>query len=157
MTGFVDVLRFVNLFAAAILTGSLAFEFVVVVPSLKRFDPETGARVHKVMLGFLPDLLLPPAGGIASVSVLLLLVLHSHLTSTQTLLYAIGAVFWIALGYSTFVISRPVNKRIGAWDLDAETHAEYPEVLSGFQRIHAFRTAVGILGMTFFILANVAG
>lgn len=156
MTVFIGALQFINIFFGAILVGSLAFEFVVVVPAFKRLPPDMGARVHKVVLGVLPDYLLPPSAAISAVALALLLIFHSHLRSQQTVIYVLGLIFALALGISTFAISRPVNKRINSWDLATESHPEYPATLLSFQRIHAFRTTVGLIALALFILGAIA-
>lgn len=156
MTVFIGVLQFINLFFSALLVGSLVFEFVVVVPAFKQMPPELGARAHKAVLGYLPDYLLPPSAGISMSALAVLLILHTHLRSQQTVLYSIGFVYALALGISTFAISRPVNKRINDWDLDSETHPEYPETLLSFQRIHMFRTGSGLMALACFVWAAVA-
>jgi len=154
MTAVVHAIRFVNVFFAAIVTGTLVFEFMVVVPTLKQFPAAMGARVHKTMLGSLPDRYMPLSGALAGIAGLLLLLFHSHATTLSTVFTAIGFVCWLVLFVSTFVFSRRTNMMIGGWSLD-EPHDDYPQILQGWGRLHALRTTAGFLGLLAFVVAIV--
>jgi hypothetical protein len=155
VTTWVDVLRFVNLFAAGILVGSLIFEFLVLIPGLNQLPLKEAARAHQVLLGHLPDRFMPLSGMLASISGIALLVLSYDVTPTAKVLYAVGTIAVIVLIVGTFVYSRPINKVIADWPIES-LPADYQQMRKAWDRLHLVRTLAGVISFGCYIVGAIA-
>jgi hypothetical protein len=111
ITGATGWLTLVNLFFSGIASGALAFEFLVIVPAMRRQPAHLSALIHRLVLGELdlPMRVLPPASMLSGFTGLALVFAKSDPSTAYTTLYVIGFAAMATMGISTATLSHPIN------------------------------------------------
>ena len=151
-----DVLRVINLVAAALMAGGQTFCLVAVLPALPLWPPAMGARVHADALTDRPDRVMKVAGIVSVVTALALVVILA--TSGGTAELVATAAGLAAAVASSVVSSRewPINEEIKSWG-QAPNLARYAEVRPIWDRRHVLRTWLSLGAFVCFALAAVIG
>jgi hypothetical protein len=151
------VLRFINLFAAAIVAGGQTVVLLVIVPTKRSFEPRVSVLVHNAMLGHQIDYFMKPSGivsGVTAITLLVLGIFGPNQVSPVSLVFTVLGL----LGTGGVVItSRFFNVRTNAmmatWSLDAIPE-NYPEVRKRWDLVHTIRASCGVLAFSCYTIAT---
>ena len=149
-----DVLRFVNLFCAALSTGGLVMVFMVIAPILRRWPAHLSVPLHQAV-DKLPDVYMRPATAISGLAAIVLLILHPDFQRATTWLTLVGLLGSIGIAFTSELFNIPVNRIIRSWTVDA-IPADYPQLRRRWDRYNAIRTSCSVLAMVCYIGAALA-
>jgi hypothetical protein len=155
----VQILRFINLFAAALVAGGQVCVLLVIMPTKRRFATRDSVLVHNAMLGHQIDYYMKPSGitsGLSAIAILLLGGLIGRLLPAS-------AIYFYLLGLlgtgGVVILSRffnvPTNAMMSQWSLDAIPD-NYPDVRRRWDLVHTIRACCGVLGFVGYTLAALA-
>jgi hypothetical protein len=151
-----EVLRVVNLVAAALMAGGQVFCLVAVLPALPLWPAAMGARVHADALTDRPDRVMKVAGIVSVLTALALVVLL--VASGRTAELVATAAGLAAAVASSLVSSRewPINEEIKSWGQEPNL-GRYAELRPIWDRRHALRTWLSLAAFVCFAIAAVLG
>ena len=151
-----EILRFVNLFAAAIVAGGQVYVFRVIMPVKKRFDDRTAILVHNAMLGHQTDHYMKPAGIISAFAALVIVVLAVagmvRLPMISIVFMCIGILGTVGVALLSRYVNVPTNAMMANWSLD-NIPQNYPEIRARWDFVHTLRVLCGVTAFTFYLLA----
>jgi hypothetical protein len=150
MTLILQVLHFANIFAAALVAGGLVFVLMVIVPAKRALPPRPSVEVHLAMLCGQPDRYMKPLGIISGLLAIVLVVLLREATPVKVAPLLVGLVGSLGVFITSHFFNVQTNRQIESWSLDA-LPANYPEVRNRWDRVHAIRTAAGLLALAGYI------
>lgn len=140
----IQVLRFINISAAAIGAGGLLMVLMVIVPAKRAMDPRQSVLIHLAMLCRQPDRFMKPAGIIAGLSGLALLVLIRSYTPLAVALLVVGLVGTLGVVSCSHFFNVKTNALIESWTPET-VPPNYPDVRNTWDRVHTIRTIAGLL------------
>jgi hypothetical protein len=159
-----DWLELFNLLFAGLAAGSLAFEFLVLVPVMQRSPRDISALIHHTVLGKdqLPSRLLPPSAVAASLTAIAALIVKSHPSSGFTVLLIVGLGLMALMGLGTALVSMPMNLAIARWPQESfatpeAVPADYEPLRARWDRAMAWRTLLGVAAFVCFIAGALSG
>ena len=156
------ILRFVNLFAAAVVAGGQIYVFRVVMPVKKNFDDRSSIQMHNAMLGHQTDHYMKPAGIISFLTALALVALAlvamavagvTPLPTISIVLLCIGMLGTTGVALLSRYRNVPTNAMMLTWSLD-DIPQNYHEVRARWDLVHTFRVICGVTAFTFYLLAT---
>jgi hypothetical protein len=151
----ISVLRFVNIVSAGVLGGGQLLVLRVIVPVKREWSTDLSVRVHQAMLHDLPDSYLLPAGAISGVTGALLLLFQRNRTALGTLCYLLGLVGSAGVAVTSERFNKPTNRMILGWRPE-DIPANYPQIRDRWDRVHAVRTASGMLSFLAYLVAGLS-
>jgi hypothetical protein len=158
-TAVLQVLRFINLFAAAIVAGGQIYVFMVLIPTKRQFATPVSVQVHNAMLGHQTDRYMKPAGLVSGISALVILVLawagYYHLATSSIVFTFIGLAGTLGVAITSRYFNVPTNAMMLTWSLD-NIPAEYPQIRGRWDLVHTIRMSCGVLAFTAYLLATLA-
>ena len=153
MATLVDIIRFVNVFTAAITCGGLVMVGMAVYPAMKTFQPVITAQMHRA-IDLLPDAYMRPSTVTSTVSAILLLLLRSHLTPASTALTAVGLLGSLGVILDSEFFNVPINRIVHSWSYDYAP-PEYPQMLARWGRFHWVRTTCSLVALSCYLIAAI--
>jgi len=154
MATVIDVLRFINIFFAAIATGTLVMVLLALIPMVGSMSPGVGLQVHH-RIDPLIDRFNPPSVIISAVAAALILLLDAARTSTTVFLYVVGILGSIGIAVTSLGFNMRINRSIRAWSVDAVPE-EYGPTRERWNRFHLVRTVSSVLALSCYIIAVLA-
>lgn len=151
-----DVLRVINLVAAAFVAGGQMFCKIAVLPAMPGWPPAMSARVHADALTDRPHRFLRVCGATAlltgAVLTALLAVNHQMLPLVPT------AIAFAVTAASSFVSTKewPINEEIKSWGQEPKLD-RYAELRRTWDRRHVIRTWLSLAAFVGFAIAAVLG
>lgn len=147
-----DLLRFVNLFCAAIAAGTFVTVLLALIPIVDRLTPSMGLQVRQG-LDPLVDRYNPPAVAAAMLTALAILAVRDDLTRVATVLYLVGVAGMGGVAVMSLGFNMRINRLLAGWSPEA-VPAEYKPVLQRWNRYHRVRTGFGLVALGSFIAAT---
>jgi uncharacterized membrane protein len=144
MAPLIQILRFINISAAAVGAGGLLMVLMVIVPAKRAMDARQSVLIHLAMLCGQPDRFMKPAGITAGLSGVVLLILLRNHTPAEIALLAVGLVGSLGVVSFSHFFNVKTNALIQSWSPET-VPPNYPEVRNTWDRIHTVRTAAGLL------------
>jgi uncharacterized membrane protein len=129
---------------AAQLAGGMMLVLVVLVLAIRRVGGELGIRLH---LGFdhYVDRFLPPFAGLAVLSGAGAIAFHD-LDSGAAAVAVAGLVAVVAAALMSHLLNRPINKTLASFE-PGTVPPGYAALRTRWDRLHAARTAVALVGL----------
>ncbi len=159
MDSFIQGLRFINLFAAALVAGGQICVLLVIIPTKRRFAPRDSVLVHNAMLGHQIDYYMKPSGitsGVTAIAILLLAgLIGRSLPASSVMFYFMGLAGTAGVVICSRYFNVPTNLMMAQWSLDA-IPANYPDIRRRWDLVHTIRASCGALGFTGYLLATLA-
>jgi uncharacterized membrane protein len=152
VSNLVSIIRFINMFSAAITCGGLVMVGMAVYPAMKTFQPVITAQMHRA-IDLLPDAYMRPSTITSTATALLLLVLRSHLTPTSTALTAVGLLGSLGVILDSEFGNVPINRIVRGWPYDYAP-PEYPQILARWGIFHWVRTTCSLVALTCYLIAG---
>jgi hypothetical protein len=152
MTFVVDALRFVNVFAAAIVGGGLVAILLVVVPVKRTLPARQSVEIHLAMLGHQIDRYMKPSGILSGLTGLALLGLLPEHTLARVVPLVLGLLGTVGVVITSRYFNVRSNRAMAGWNLDALPPG-YPEWRDRWDRIHAIRTSCGLVALASYLLS----
>jgi cobalamin synthase len=146
----VQVLRFINLLSAALITGSQVLVFAVVLPVMRRWSPEMALQTHRAMLAGAPDKYIVPSAVAAPLSAILIILLR-HRADVSSLFDVIGILAAAGVTLASVAFAEPLSRRIVGNAGDSA--GTYVAIQQRWDNVHAARTAAALLMAAAFIVA----
>jgi len=145
----VIALRDLAILLTGVVGGGQLLMLWVVSTAANRTPPAESLRLHQVIMSTdLPDRYIQPAGILSFITGAVLLAVGPRHAIDVTLI-VIGMASIIGIAILTRAVNRPINRRLGTWT-DANL-ADYPAERRRWDRSHAVRTALGMLGFAAYI------
>lgn len=154
MTTLLEVLRFINVFSAAIAAGTLVMVLVVLIPMVRKFSPRMGLELHQAMDPRV-DRYVPASVAVSGIAALLILVLQRNAPTVSTVFTIAGLLGTMGVGVVALGFNVRINRRIREWSVES-IPPEYREVRERWNAGHAVRTASGVLALAAYIIAALA-
>jgi uncharacterized membrane protein len=154
MTNVVHVLRFINIFCAAITCGGLVMVGMAVYPAMKQFEPKITAQIHRA-IDLLPDAYMRPSTIITGIAALLILILHTDLRLFTTVFTIIGLAGTLGIIITSEFFNVRINAVVHGWK-DDYVAPEYPQMLQRWGRFHWIRTTCSLVALVCYIIAGLA-
>lgn len=149
-----DVLRFVNLFSAAIGAGGLAMVLVALVPAKRHLATGPAVDLHQYTTPLI-DRYMPQSIAISLLSALLLLIVDFRGLRPATVATVIGAACTLGVSIVSVRFNFPINRTIAKWSVEA-VPAEYPTLRQRWDRLHLIRTAFAVVALACYIIGAIA-
>jgi len=150
----VNILRFINIFCAAITSGGLVMVLMGVYPAMRTFEPNFTARIHKA-IDLLPDAYMRPSTISSGVAALLILVFLRDRTLFVMTFTVIGLVGTLGIIITSEFFNVRINSVVRGWK-DNYVAPEYPQMLDTWHRFHIVRTSSSVLALGCYIIASLA-
>jgi hypothetical protein len=151
-----EILRFINLFAAAIVAGGQTYVYRVIMPVKKNLETRTSVEVHNAMLGHQTDHYMKPAGivsGLAAIAIVGLGLAQSPPMPVISVVFlCIGMVGTVGVALLSRYFNVPTNARMLTWSLD-NIPEDYPQVRARWDFVHTWRVTCGVTAFTFYLLS----
>lgn len=151
---FEDILRFINLASSGLTAGILVTVLVAVVPAMLELPDEMALR-YKQRFDPRIDHLNPPAGVLAFVSALLILLTADDLPSTAVAFTIVGIFGSLGVMAMSLGFNMRINRRMATWSTDAP-EAEFRGLIARWSTGHAIRTLFGVLGFAGYVIGVLA-
>lgn len=148
-----DVVRFVNLVCAGVVTGAVMMELAVLMPALRSTSHATLLEANRAIAPRARRYL-PILGAPATFSAAIAAFQH-ELGDTATILTLAGLAAWVAAVLVTFFAYLPVVNLMTRWESGVASD-EHASVLRRWASVHAFRTTLFVCGFAFFVAAALA-
>lgn len=145
-------LRYANILFIGIFAGGGLFGTYGLQAVLRTFEPREVIEIAGLLSPRI-ERLLPPAGGLATLTALALLVADRDL-DTAWLLTAVGAAVGILLVIGTIVFHFPINRRFQRHSLEAIPDDEYRVLFRRWARVGTANAVGGLVA--FVVLAAAA-
>ena len=151
-----DVLRVINLVAAAFVAGGQMFCRIAVLPAMPGWQPAMSARVHADALTDRPHRFLRVCGATALLTGAVLTALLAF--DRQWFPLVPTAVAFVATGVSSFISTKewPINEEIKSWGQEPQLEC-YAELRRIWDLRHHRRTWFSLAGFVGFAIAAVVG
>lgn len=150
-----QILRFVNVSTAALMSGGQLLVLMVIVPVKREWTIPLSVRVHQAMLHTLPDRYLLPSGIVSGITAVAILVIHRDLNALIVVLYLAGLLGSVGVAVTSERFNKPMNRIILGWT-EADIPPTYPEMRDRWDRVHAVRTLSGLLALVCYLIAALA-
>ena len=150
-----DALIFLNLLCCGIVTGTYAFEMMVVIPATSSVPDQLSAQIHGALFSHLPNRYMPWLAISAGISALALL-FFADVTDTGAVLYGVGSAAWAATSVILVGFSRPLDKQITDWARTQVPEGEYAAARKKWNRLMITRGPLGLLSFSCFIAASLS-
>jgi hypothetical protein len=148
----IGVLRFVNVFVAAIAAGTLTAMQVGLVPLVRSIPEGTGLAVRRAFEGRI-DRYEPVCVALSAATAICLLILGRGMTPRTRLLMAIGLAGSLAVGVTSLGWNNPIDHRMGP-SAEAPLPPEYASLREKWEKGHLVRTAAGVAALGCYIVAG---
>ncbi len=148
-----QALQFVNLFAAALVSGGQIFCLRALLPARQAWPPELGAKVHQDAMTVRPDSYIKPAAAIAMLTALLITGLEVTRPGPALVLSALASLGLIAVAVISVRWEFPINREINSWRGSAVPVDRYLTVRNTWDEKHLWRTIASTFALTCLILA----
>jgi hypothetical protein len=159
MDTLLQVLRFINLFAAALVAGGQVCVLLVIIPTKRRFAVRDSVLVHNAMLGHQIDYYMKPSGITSAVTAVIILLLGGLIAGvlprSAVSFYFVGLVGTGGVVILSRFFNVPTNRMMAEWSLDAIPD-DYPDVRRRWDLVHTVRAGCGVLAFTGYALATLA-
>lgn len=156
VTFLVVILRFVNLFAAALVAGGQVYVFRVVMPVKKSFDDRSAVQMHNAMLGHQTDHYMKPAGivsGLTAFAIVVLGITKTYpLPAISIVFLCIGMLGTLGVALLSRYFNVPTNAMMLNWSLDNIPN-DYHDIRTRWDLVHTFRVTCGVTAFTFYLLS----
>lgn len=156
MVALVEMLRFVNLLAAALVAGGQVYVYRVVMPVKRSFDTRTSVQVHNAMLGHQTDHYMKPAGivsGLTALAIMALGISGMHpLPPISIALTGIGFLGTLGVALLSRYFNVPTNAMMLNWSLE-NIPENYSDIRARWDLVHTFRVTCGVTAFVFYLLA----
>ena len=152
MTFALAVLRFINLFSAALIAGTQVLVFMVVLPVMRRWPPIMSLQTHQAMLFGTPDKYIVPSAIVCPLSAIVILLLR-HKPDLASLCDVIGVLAAAAVTIASVAFAEPLSRRIMALK-DASAPDGYAQIQQRWDKVHSVRTVAALLMTGAFIAAS---
>ena len=157
MTALTEVLRFINLLAAAVVAGGQICVLLVIIPTKRRFETCVSVMVHNAMLGHQIDYYMKPCGitsGLTAVLILALVGLRYYdLPGVSWVFYGIGMAGTMGVIVCSRFFNVVTNRMMAQWDLE-NIPDNYPEIRRKWDLVHTIRASCGTLAFTGYTIAT---
>ena len=154
MSTLIAVLRFSNIFSAAIATGTQVMVLFALIPVVRGLSPRVGLQLHQAIDPRI-DRYNPAAVAVSALTGVAILALHRNLSRLSAACYAVGLAGTLGVAVTSLRFNMRINRRLGGWSAEA-VPAEYRQVRERWNRFHALRTACGVLALGCFINAGLS-
>jgi hypothetical protein len=152
-------LRVINIYTAAVVAGGLVMAWKLIVFGLKELDQVTQVRVHQGMLFLTPDRFMQPCGLVAGVTAIAILVLQiqgdllsgSALLVVSALFMVLGLLGNVGVVVTSRYFGTRINAIIATWSLDA-IPPEYPAMRQKWDKTHFTRMCCGLVALLGYVL-----
>ncbi|HXG13237.1 MAG TPA: DUF1772 domain-containing protein [Gemmataceae bacterium] len=155
----VQLLRFVNVFAAAVVGGGQLCVLLVIVPTKRQFSTRTSVEVHNAMLGHQIDYYMKPSGitsGLTAIALILLGAFQAYpLPAVSLVFYGLGLLGTAGVVITSRYFNVPMNRMMLTWDLD-KIPENYPELRKRWDTVHTIRASCGLWGFACYLIAVLA-
>jgi flagellar motor component MotA len=147
-----EIVRFVNVVCAGLVTGAMLMELGVIMPSLRSVSDRALIELHQ---GMMPraSKYIPMFGALTSIAGVVTVFEHD-LSDTATVLTIAGLVAWIAAVLITYRFYLPVAVGLSASEVD--TVPERQHTMRRWHSIHLLRTVFFVAGFGLFVAAALA-
>ena len=151
-----DLLRFVNLFTWAIVSGVVVCVLMNAIPAMGRLTPAESVRVHQAMLTDLLDRYMPALNITSNVAAILILIFFFRdLTTVAIAFYAVGLVVGLLLSIPAAAYKIPTNRALAKLE-PGVVPADYAQTRQRWDRIHVVQTSAALVALACFIIAALA-
>jgi hypothetical protein len=163
------LLRFVNLFCSALLSGGLILTVVALRPAVVGLPVSVGVLAQRLVVSW-AVLYLPLCGALSAISAVFL-IKSGVLPNESVRFYKIGVGCTILIGLISLYVAGVLDREIGSWRIDivadertaqvsfADKQAPESRHISVWKNtwgaINAARTVAAVLALGCFIMANV--
>ena len=156
MTTLVLTLSTIGIIAAGILEGGLIMVGRMIAASANELPPPVSVRLHQAMLDGQPDAFMLPAGVIAGLSSVAILIIHHNLNAVSAAFYSVAVVGAVIVMIMSRFFNVATNLRIRG--MTAETiPAHYDEIRQTWTKVHGVRIFGGALALVGLTAATLAG
>lgn len=149
METFERVIRFLNIFCAAITSGGMVIVTIAVYPAMKQLEPAMGARIHRA-IDLRPDAYMRASVVTALVSGVLLL--WRGRTPATRAITAAGLLSNVGIMATSKIFCLPINQVVQSWP-DDYAAPEYPQLLSRWGTFHLVRTISSVVALIAYLAA----
>ncbi len=136
-------LRFINLFAAGIETGTELFVLRAVLPVIRRWSDAKSSEVHREILVHGAYSYILVVHLLARVTALLILILERGTGRLSRVFTAAGFLTGVGITILTLLRLFPINQAVTDTPRD-RVPEDYPRLREQWDRGHALRTAMGL-------------
>jgi len=146
----VIALRDLAILLSGVVGGGQLLMLWAVSTAANRMPPAESLRLHQeIMSTDLPDRYIQPAGIVSFFTGAVLIGLGPR-HALDVVLIVVGMASIVGIAILTRAVNRPINRELGTWT-EANV-AEYPAERRRWDRSHAVRTALGMLGFAAYIV-----
>jgi hypothetical protein len=150
----VAVLRLVNVVSVGLVSGAVAMELVLVLPTLRTVSDGALLEVHH---GMLPraSRYIPVLGAVGSITGAVVVFQHD-ISDGATILTLAGLASFVAAVLMTYRLYLPVAAGVSSWTAGAVPQATREATMSRWFRLHATRTVFFVGSFVLFAAAAIA-
>jgi hypothetical protein len=152
---FVEVLRFINLLLAGIVAGGQVLVLLTTTRVIRGLTPALAIQMHQAILDDHADKHMPPAAFIATLSALIILIVHYHLSHTSGIFTALGILCTVGVIGVSLSLVRRSNEQIHGWSEGTATEGAL-QARQAWDRAQTFRTALGVAALASYIIGALA-
>ena len=142
----VDLLTFVNVFAAALVAGGQVCVLMVIVPVKRLWPVRSSVELHLAMLGHQIDRYMKPSGIVSALTAIAILALVPARTPAVVAPMVAGMLGTLGVIITSRYFNVRANRAMTTWNLDA-LPPDYPAFRDRWDRVHYIRTWCGALGL----------
>jgi hypothetical protein len=146
VTLLLNVLVFVNVFAAALVAGGQVAVLMVIVPVKRRLPARASVELHLAMLGHQIDRYMRPSGIVSGLTAFAILALLPARPPAVVVPILLGLVGTLGVVITSRYFNVRTNRAMAGWSLEA-LPADYPAIRARWDRVHSIRTCFGALGL----------
>lgn len=146
-----EILRFLNVFAAAISAGILFAVLVGVVPTVRSLSAKAGHAFH-LQFDHRVDLYNPLLVVLAIGTAIAALVLDRD-SAAATALTVAGIAGSACLGVVSVLACMPINREVGRWSNEAVDDGEWRRLRARWNRFHLIRTLGSLVALGSYVAA----
>ena len=149
-----DVLTFVNVFAAALVAGGQTAVLMVIVPVKRRWPVRASVELHLAMLGHQIDRYMKPSGIVSGLTALAILALLPARTPAVVATMVLGMLGTLGVIITSRFFNVRANRSMESWSLDA-LPPDYDAFRDRWDRVHTIRTGCGALGLAGYLTSAI--
>ena len=154
------LMRFINVFSAAMVAGGQLTVLWVIIPVKRELDLSLSVRIHQAMLGHQIDRFMRPFGILSILSALFILALGLfrllQISGLSLGVESLGILGTIGVILTSRYGNVRTNRVIEGWSL-AGIPKEYPQMRNRWDAIHAVRTLCGVVALSSYLFAGLMG
>jgi Domain of unknown function (DUF1772) len=147
----VEVLRFINVFAAGIVAGGQMLVLLTTARIIRGLAPSLSIQMHQAILDDHADRHMPPAALIAVISGAVILILHHQLTHTSGAFTTAGVVCALGVALVSLSLVQRSNQQIRRWSEGSAVDAALV-ARRAWDRAQVLRTTLGVAALACFII-----